>query len=126
MASSDNNVTPAAAVVKLGSSEVDASIEMRWRRVSSKPWGIKTKEWLSNKPDLARTHIGRWQRFLANCQIAVSQAQPCAQRPSDPHQRPGHGSHRLKLPLGSSCRIIPARAFRSRPKSSALPAKNCS
>lgn len=21
-------------------------------------------------------HIGRWQRFLANCQIAVSQAQP--------------------------------------------------
>jgi hypothetical protein len=42
---------------------------------------------------------------------------------SDPHQRAGHGSLRLKLPLGSGCRIIPAAAARSRPRWSASTAK---
>ena len=44
---SDNNVTEGGCQVKAGSSEIDASIEMRWRRVLE-TMGLKTKEWLSN------------------------------------------------------------------------------
>ena len=44
---SDNNVTEGGCLVKAGSSEIDASIEMRWRRVLE-TMGLKTKEWLSN------------------------------------------------------------------------------
>ena len=54
-------------------------------------------------------HIGRWQRFLANCQIAVSQAQPLW--PSGRLTRINGlvmEASGLKLPLGSTCRIIPA------------------
>jgi flagellum-specific ATP synthase len=54
-------------------------------------------------------HIGRWQRFLANCQIAVSQAQPLW--PSGRLTRINGlvmEATGLKLPLGSTCRIIPA------------------
>ena len=53
-------------------------------------------------------HIGRWQRFLANCQVAASQAQPLW--PSGRLTRINGlvmEASGLKLPLGSTCSIIP-------------------
>lgn len=53
-------------------------------------------------------HIGRWQRYLANCQSAASQAQPLW--PSGRLTRINGlvmEASGLKLPLGSSCRIFP-------------------
>ncbi len=53
-------------------------------------------------------HIGRWQRFLANCQLAASQAQPLW--PSGRLTRINGlvmEASGLKLPLGSTCSIIP-------------------
>ena len=49
MAIQYGDVVKAGQVVKVkaGSSEIDASIEMRWRRVLE-TMGLKTKEWLSN------------------------------------------------------------------------------
>ena len=44
---SDNNIAEGGCLVKAGSSEIDASIEVRWRRVLE-TMGLKTKEWLSN------------------------------------------------------------------------------
>lgn len=44
---SDNKIAEGGCLVKAGSSEIDASIEVRWRRVLE-TMGLKTKEWLSN------------------------------------------------------------------------------
>ena len=44
---SDNNIAEGGCLVKAGSSEIDASMEVRWRRVLE-TMGLKTKEWLSN------------------------------------------------------------------------------
>ena len=44
----DNALTPGGCRVELGSSEVDATLETRWRRVIESI-GI-TQDWLSNKP----------------------------------------------------------------------------
>src|SRR5574343_1758501 len=60
---------------------------------------------LLNSPD----HIGRWQRFLSNCQTAASQAQPLW--PSGRLTRINGlvmEASGLKLPRGSTCSIIPA------------------
>ncbi|WP_295006471.1 flagellar protein export ATPase FliI [uncultured Dechloromonas sp.] len=53
-------------------------------------------------------HIGRWRRFLANCQAAASQAQPlwATGRLTRINGLVMEASG-LKLPLGSTCRIIP-------------------
>jgi len=53
-------------------------------------------------------HIGRWQRFLTNCQTAASQAQPlwATGRLTRINGLVMEASG-LKLPLGSTCRIIP-------------------
>jgi flagellum-specific ATP synthase len=53
-------------------------------------------------------HIGRWQRFLTNCQTAASQAHPlwATGRLTRINGLVMEASG-LKLPLGSTCRIIP-------------------
>ncbi len=53
-------------------------------------------------------HLGRWRRFLANCQAAASQAQPlwATGRLTRINGLVMEASG-LKLPLGSTCRIIP-------------------
>jgi flagellum-specific ATP synthase len=54
-------------------------------------------------------HIGRWQRFLAYCQNSAAQAQPLW--PSGRLTRINGlvmEATGLKLPLGSTCRIVPS------------------
>ena len=63
---------------------------------------------MAAEPVTPSDHIGRWQRYLANCQTAVSQAQPLW--PSGRLTRINGlvmEASGLKLPLGSTCSIIP-------------------
>lgn len=63
---------------------------------------------MAAEPVTPTDHIGRWQRYLANCQTAVSQAQPLW--PSGRLTRINGlvmEASGLKLPLGSTCSIIP-------------------
>ena len=43
----DSNIAEGGCVIKAGSSEIDASMGVRWRRVLE-AIGIKAKEWLPN------------------------------------------------------------------------------
>ena len=54
-------------------------------------------------------HTGRWQRFLDGCRLAASSAQPLwpAGRLTRINGLVMEASG-LKLPLGSTCRILPA------------------
>ncbi len=63
---------------------------------------------MAAEPVTPTDHVGRWQRYLANCQTAVSQAQPLW--PSGRLTRINGlvmEASGLKLPLGSTCSIIP-------------------
>jgi hypothetical protein len=108
----DSTLTAGGCRVELGASEVDATLETRWRRVIE-AIGV-SQEWLRSLPATRMTdrpdnqHLLAWGDFLEGCRQTASQVNPLL---ASGHLTRINGlvmeASGLKLALGSSCRITP-------------------